>query len=86
MKLEPLQILECPYCGGGLKLESGRFTEMANGEVSTGILLCECCADPIVAGIPYMRTGAAANRAKWDDQLMSLAAHHVLLDLPARYV
>lgn len=28
-----------------------------------GILCCQCCAYPVVAGIPYLRTGAAADTA-----------------------
>lgn len=58
-----LGILRCPFCGMRLQLEQSSLLEIQNGEVVTGIVYCQCCAYPIVAGIPYIRTGTAATTA-----------------------
>src|SRR5687767_3700514 len=63
MQIELLNFLECPFCGARLWLEGNRIVERIGNEVITGILLCDCCAFPIVAGIPYIRTGREAERA-----------------------
>jgi SAM-dependent methyltransferase/uncharacterized protein YbaR (Trm112 family) len=57
-----LDILECPYCGGGLRLQEDPAA-LVRGGSSTGILSCGCCAYPVVDGIPYVQTGPAAGRA-----------------------
>src|SRR5688572_868932 len=62
MKLELLQILECPFCGGHVHPVKAS-TQVSAGEITTGILLCECSAYPVLAGIPFMRTGRDAERA-----------------------
>ena len=49
-----LELLECPFCGAPLRLE---------GDPSGGTLHCDCNGYPIVAGIPYVRTGDEADAA-----------------------
>lgn len=60
MNLELLEILRCPFCGSRLELQQSSLLEVQDGEVSTGILGCQCCAYPIVSGIPYIVSDAAA--------------------------
>lgn len=63
MRTNLLSVLECPFCGGSLRVEKGRFVERTPDEIFTAILLCDCCAYPIADGIPYLRTGRDAQRA-----------------------
>ena len=60
MKLESLEILRCPFCGGRLR---GYSLEIKENEVQAGVLGCACCAYPVVAGIPFLRTGQIAQTA-----------------------
>ena len=63
MHVNLLEILRCPFCGGRVQLEQSACLEAHNDEIVTGILFCQCCAYPIVAGIPYMHIGPAAKTA-----------------------
>ncbi|MFN2502256.1 MAG: methyltransferase domain-containing protein [Pyrinomonadaceae bacterium] len=63
MRTALLPILKCPFCGCSLQLQDDSILEVNGDEVLHAILLCQCCAYPVVAGIPYLRTGAAANEA-----------------------
>jgi uncharacterized protein YbaR (Trm112 family) len=63
MRTDLLKLLECPFCAAELRLEKGRGTGQVAGEIETGILLCDCCAYPIVGGIPFIRTGREAEHA-----------------------
>ena len=58
-----LSQLSCPFCGTPLALEAGRTMAATDGTLRHGIATCECCAYPIVDGIPYLHTGAAAKAA-----------------------
>jgi SAM-dependent methyltransferase/uncharacterized protein YbaR (Trm112 family) len=60
MRLEDLEILRCPFCGGRLRQHPTSWFEMADGDLETGLLGCACCAYPVVAGIPFLRTGQTA--------------------------
>ena len=61
MQSTVLELLRCPFCGGRLTLHDSRA---AHSSVQrAGILCCECCAYPMVEGIPYLRTSAAAETA-----------------------
>jgi uncharacterized protein YbaR (Trm112 family)/SAM-dependent methyltransferase len=62
MRSEILEILNCPFCGSKMQLQQDSILEMRGEEVSHGILSCQCCAYPIVSGIPYLRTGSTANK------------------------
>ena len=54
MRLDTLDILRCPYCGGRLALATSSFHVCTDTEVEEGILECACSVFPVVAGIPVM--------------------------------
>jgi uncharacterized protein YbaR (Trm112 family)/SAM-dependent methyltransferase len=79
MKASFLELLRCPFCGGRLTLQGTN----QDGMHSTGILCCQCCAYPMVEGIPYLRTGTAAEVAlRQIGQEQSEHALFTLLGLP----
>lgn len=58
-----LGLLRCPYCGTRLELAENAALVVSEDRVEYGVLGCECCAFPVVAGIPVLtaddRTRAA---------------------------
>jgi uncharacterized protein YbaR (Trm112 family) len=64
MRLELLDVLRCPYCGGRLDLITSSFRRQTNDEVEDGILGCHCCVFAIVAGIPVMHLDDPAPSAR----------------------
>jgi uncharacterized protein YbaR (Trm112 family) len=52
MRKDLLQLLECPFCAGELRVEQNSALEQTDTEISQGILVCDCCAYPVVGGIP----------------------------------
>ena len=65
MRLDTLEVLRCPYCGGRLELVTASFHRVENGvELSDGILACHCCVFPVVDGIPVMHLNEPAPAAK----------------------
>jgi uncharacterized protein YbaR (Trm112 family) len=69
MRLELLEILRCPYCGGRLELVESLFHRRTAGEILDGILGCHCCVFPIVDGIPVLHLQPAATTAR--DQIQA---------------
>ena len=58
-----LDLLRCPYCGTSLSLvENSALVRDATG-VESGILGCECCAYPVVSGIPVLIANDVARAA-----------------------
>lgn len=49
-----LEILRCPFCGTRLALVENDALARAGDVIESGVLGCECCAFPIVAGIPVL--------------------------------
>ena len=49
-----LDLLRCPFCGTRLALVENDALLRRGTEVQSGVLGCECCAFPIVAGIPVL--------------------------------
>lgn len=49
-----LDLLRCPFCGTRLSLVDNDALVRAGGRIESGVLGCECCAFPIVAGIPVL--------------------------------
>ena len=49
-----LDLLRCPFCGTRVSLVENSALVRASGRIELGVLGCECCAFPIVAGIPVM--------------------------------
>jgi uncharacterized protein YbaR (Trm112 family) len=83
MRKELLNLLECPYCGGALRVEQNAALQQNDADVLSGILLCDCCAFPIVGGIPYLRTGREAEKAmRWLGETQPAQALDELLGEP----
>jgi Methyltransferase domain len=61
---------KCPFCGGRLELVMSLFHVMRrNGterddEIADGILGCQCCIFPVIAGIPILHARPQANTAR----------------------
>ena len=49
-----LDLLRCPFCGSRLQSRRERRAGALEGRLESGVLGCECCAFPIVAGIPVL--------------------------------
>jgi uncharacterized protein YbaR (Trm112 family) len=57
-----LDLLRCPFCGGRLALhDSARRSP--DGSIATGVVWCECCAFPVVGGIPVLKSDDASRIA-----------------------
>lgn len=82
MRIETLSILRCPFCGTRLTLVENEALWRVADRIEAGVLGCECCAFPIVDGIPVLiandttRTAMHLLEAKQGD-----AALHLLLGL-----
>ena len=63
MRRDLLKILRCPFCGDALTLEEKTAWFDEHGEISSGILGCQCSAYPIAEGIPYLRAGKRTDNA-----------------------
>ena len=57
-----LDLLRCPFCGTRLSLVENDALLRRGTEVESGVLGCECCAFPIVAGIPVLVANGAHDR------------------------
>jgi uncharacterized protein YbaR (Trm112 family)/SAM-dependent methyltransferase len=49
-----LELLRCPFCGTRVSLVDNDALVRAGNRIESGVLGCECCAFPVVAGIPVM--------------------------------
>jgi uncharacterized protein YbaR (Trm112 family) len=58
-----LEILRCPFCGSGLDIVESDALTLEGDELEEGVLGCECCAYPVVAGIPVLRADEATRSA-----------------------
>jgi len=58
-----LDILRCPYCGTALSIVENDALTLDGAHMDQGVLGCECCAFPVVAGIPVMMADDASRRA-----------------------
>src|SRR6188768_1248005 len=54
MRIETLSILRCPFCGTQLTLVENDALWRVDDRIEAGVLGCECCAFPIVDGIPVL--------------------------------
>ena len=63
MLIETLSLLRCPFCGGRLSVVENAALERGADRIEHGVLGCECCAFPVVAGIPVLITDDAARNA-----------------------
>ena len=58
-----LGLLRCPFCGGHLNLLENAALVRVEGRLESGVVWCECCAFPIVAGIPVLRADEVTRTA-----------------------
>ena len=49
-----LNLLRCPFCGTRFTLEQNSALTRTRTHIDTGVIGCECCTFPIVAGIPVL--------------------------------
>jgi len=54
MLASTLESLRCPFCGTALTLIDNAALERTADRISAGVLGCQCCAFPVVAGIPVL--------------------------------
>ena len=54
MLIETLDLLRCPFCGTRLSVVENAAIERGPERIEAGVLGCECCAFPVVAGIPVL--------------------------------
>ena len=54
MHIDTLSILRCPFCGTKLTLVQNDALVQVDDRVDAGVLGCECCAFPVVHGIPVL--------------------------------
>jgi len=64
LRVETLEILRCPYCGGRLELVESLFHRRSSEEIQDGILGCQCCIFPIVDRIPVLHLLPMATAAR----------------------
>ncbi len=64
MRIDTLELLRCPFCGGRLELVESLFHRRDGDEVADAILGCHCCVFPVVAGIPVMHLEPKAVAAR----------------------
>jgi len=57
MLLSFLNLLRCPYCGTRLTVVENAALDRRQDAMESGVLGCECCAFPVIAGIPVMIAG-----------------------------
>src|SRR6187402_483644 len=63
MRVDTLEILRCPFCGTRLTIVENDALWRVGDRLETGVLGCECCAFPIVDGIPVLIASDTARNA-----------------------
>jgi uncharacterized protein YbaR (Trm112 family)/SAM-dependent methyltransferase len=58
-----LEILRCPFCGTRLTVVDNDALVLEDDHVESGVLGCECCAFPVVSGIPILIADDATREA-----------------------
>lgn len=79
MRTASLEHLRCPFCGTRLSLVDTGATVGDDRVITEGVLGCECCAFPIVAGIPVLIADDATTAAM--HALEAGQSEHALLAL-----
>ncbi len=54
MLIRSLELLRCPFCGTRLSVVENAALDRGAERMEAGVLGCECCAFPVVAGIPVL--------------------------------
>ena len=63
MLIETLDLLRCPFCGTRLSVVENAALDRGPARIQSGVLGCECCAFPVVEGIPVLIANEAARDA-----------------------
>jgi uncharacterized protein YbaR (Trm112 family) len=63
MHLDTLEMLQCPFCGSPPSLIDNRALARTATHIESGVLACQCCAFPVVAGIPVMISDDTTRKA-----------------------
>ena len=63
MLIETLDLLRCPFCGTRLSVVENPALDRKRDRIESGVLGCECCAFPVVAGIPVLIADDATRNA-----------------------
>src|SRR5688572_774836 len=71
MLVSTLALLRCPFCGTTLDVIQNDALVRTADRISAGVLGCQCCAFPVVAGIPVL---IADDRTR--DAMHALEAGH----------
>ena len=58
-----LDILRCPFCGTAVSIVENDALAREGADIDAGVLGCECCAFPVVAGIPVMMADETTRHA-----------------------
>ena len=58
-----LDILRCPFCGTAVSIVENDALAREGARIDAGVLGCECCAFPVVAGIPVMMADETTRHA-----------------------
>ena len=78
MRARFLDWIRCPFCGTRLQLVDNAALARTDARIEAGVLGCECCAFPVVAGIPILiaddATRAAMHALERGDRDEALAA------------
>ncbi len=82
MRLNLLEILQCPYCGGSFDLDEGANLRRLGDDIAHGVLRCPCASYPVVDGIPVLLAGYGGD-GEFQRMLASEPeqALHAMLDL-----
>ena len=54
MRVTLLEILRCPFCGSRLRVVENEALCRTRDVIESGVLGCDCCAFPVVGGIPVV--------------------------------
>jgi uncharacterized protein YbaR (Trm112 family) len=77
-----LEILRCPFCGTRLTIVDNDALARRGDEIESAVLGCECCAFPVVAGIPVLIASDQVRDAMHQLEAgQRRAALHALLEL-----
>ena len=71
MLIETLELLRCPFCGTRLSVVENAALDRGRDRIESGVLGCECCAFPVVGGIPVLIANDATR-----DAMHALEAGH----------
>ena len=58
-----LDILRCPFCGTAVSIVDNDALAREGARIEEGVLGCQCCAFPVVAGIPVMMADEVTRHA-----------------------